>query len=166
MLLHSCSRNAGGWLPSPTSGQGQPSACVYLISSRVCTYLLYHVKLPFTPQEQSAAPPFLRPGVSDEEVNALFKRPGSVIKACLAPFVCVSMYAHNRRRIDTRVMTFHVLYIYTAKAPAYLKGGSSHRPIIGKPLGYHPMEPKSGQRTPKKGLGLGHVLTTSHAVVA
>ena len=112
------------------------------------------------------APPFLRPGASDEEVKALLKRPGGVIKALSSTFACVSMYVHNDSRIDTRVMTFPVLYVYTAKAPAYLKGGSSHKPTIGKPLGYHPKEPKSGQRSPKKGLGLGHVLTTSHTVVA
>ena len=104
MLLHSCSRNAGGWLPPPTSGQGQPPACVYLISSRVCTYLLHHVKLPFTPQEQSVAPPFLRPAVSDEEVKALFKRPGSVIKAlsstfCMCVHVCTKSQS-NRYTCD------------------------------------------------------------------
>ena len=76
------------------------------------------------------------------------------------------MYVYNHSRFDTHVITFLVLYVYIAKAPAYLKGGSSHKPKIGKPLGYHPKEAKSGQRSPKKGLGLGHVFTTSHTVFA
>ena len=97
----------------------------------------------------------------------MLKRPGGVVKAlCISStLACVSMYVHNRSRIDTRVMTFHVLYVYTAEAPAYLKGGSSHKPKIGKALGYHPKEAKSGQRSPKKGLGLGRMFRTSHTVV-
>ena len=75
------------------------------------------------------------------------------------------MYVHNHRIVDTHVITFLVLYVYFAKAPAYVKGSSSHNPKIGKPLGYHPKEAKSGQRSPKQGLGLGHVITTSHTVV-
>ena len=75
------------------------------------------------------------------------------------------MYVHNHRIVDTHVITFLVLYVYFAKAPAYVKGGSSHNPKIGKPLGYHPKEAKSGQRSPKKGLGLGRMFRTSHTVV-
>ena len=79
------------------------------------------------------------------------------------------MYVHNPCRVDTHVIPFLVLHTYIAKAPAYLKGGSSHKPKIGEPLGYHPKYPKeakSGQRSPKKGLGLGRMFRTSHTVVA
>ena len=75
------------------------------------------------------------------------------------------MYVHNPCIVDTHVITFLVLYVYIAKAPAYLKGGSCHKPKIGEPLGYHPKEAKSGQRSPKKGLGLGRMFRTSHTVV-
>ena len=129
---------------------------------------MHRMKLPFTPQAHSMEPPFLRPGVSTDQVTEMIKRPASGIKAlCISGTLAyVSMYVHNRSRIDTHVITFHVLYVYAARAPAYLKGGSPHKPTIGKSLGYHPTEPKSGQRSPKKGLGLGHVFTTPHTVVA
>ena len=50
------------------------------------------------------APPFLRPGVPDEEVKALFKRPGSVIKAlsstfCMCVHVCTKSQS-NRYTCD------------------------------------------------------------------
>ena len=76
------------------------------------------------------------------------------------------MYVNNPCRVDTHVITFLVLQAYIANAPAYLKGGSSHKPKIGQALGYHPKEAKSGQRSPKKGLGLGRMFRTSHTVVA
>ena len=129
----------------------------------VCTCLLHRMKLPFTPQIQSVAPPFLQPGLSKDEVNSMLKRPGSVIKALCIPallHVCPCMCT-----FPAEVITFLVLYVYIAKAPAYLKGGSSHKPKIGEPLGYHPREAKSGQRSPKKGLGLGRMFRTSHTVV-
>ena len=75
------------------------------------------------------------------------------------------MYVHIPCRVDTHVIPFLVLHAYIAKATAYLKGGSSHKPKIGKALGYHPKEAKSGQRSPKKGLGLGRMFRTSHTVV-
>ena len=51
-----------------------------------CTCLLLHVKLPFTPQAQSVqAPPFLQPGVSEDEIRAILKRPESAIKALCIP---------------------------------------------------------------------------------
>ena len=135
---------------------------------QLCTCLLPHVKLPFTPQEPSVkAPPFFEKGLSDDAIKSILKRPGSVIKALCIPallHVCPCMCT-----FPAEVITFLVLYVYIAKAPAYLKGGSSHKPKIGEPLGYHPKYPKeakSGQRSPKKGLGLGRMYRTSHTVAA
>ena len=59
-----------------------------------CTCLLHRMKLPFTPQIESGAPPFLQPGLSTDEVNSMLKRPGSVIKALCIPallYVCPCM---------------------------------------------------------------------------
>ena len=62
---------------------------------QLCTCSLPHVKLPFTPQEQSLAPPpFLQKGLSDDAIKSMLKRPGSVIKALCIPallYVCPCM---------------------------------------------------------------------------
>ena len=55
----------------------------------LCTCLLHRMKLPFTPQEQSLAPPFLKRGLSDDAVKSMLKRPGSVIKA-----LCIQALLH------------------------------------------------------------------------
>ena len=53
----------------------------------------------------------------------------------------------------------HVIALF-AQAPAYISGGSAHKVVIGKPLGYHPKEVdgscerhKPGLKSAKKGLG-------------
>ena len=52
----------------------------------LCTCLLHHVKLQFTPQEKSLEPPpFLQKGLSDDVIKSMLKRPGSVIKALCIP---------------------------------------------------------------------------------
>ena len=45
-------------------------------------------------------------------------------------------------------------YIYTSRlAPVtHTAGGSSHKPVVGEPLGHHPKEPKTSWST-KKGMG-------------
>ena len=156
---------AGGFKPLvPVVKASHMHVCISY-PFQLCTCLLPHVKLPFTPQEQSVkAPPFLKKGLSDDAIKSILKRPGSVIKALCIPallHVCPCMCT-----FPAEVITFLVLYVYIAKAPAYLKGGSSHKPKIGKPLGYHPKEAKSGQRSPKKGLGLGRTFRTSHTIAA
>ena len=57
----------------------------------------------------------------------------------------------------------HVIALF-AQAPAYISGGSAHKVVIGKPLGYHPKEvERPGMKTAKRGLGSScmHV-TLSH----
>ena len=62
------------------------------------------------------------------------------------------------------------MIVLFAQAPAYISGGSAHKVVIGKPLGYHPKEVdghcerhKPGLKSAKKGLGSScmHV-TLSH----
>ena len=68
----------------------------------------------------------------------------------------------------------HVIALF-AQAPAYISGGSAHKVVIGKPLGYHPKEVdgscerhKPGLKSAKKGLGSScmHAILSHITVVA
>ena len=63
------------------------------------------------------------------------------------PFI----YKSHMRYLDSYT------YISACTSHPHTAGGSSHRPVLGEPLGHHPTEPKTA-RSSKKGLGQPLVL--------
>ena len=93
-----------------------------------------------------SAPAYISGGYSPSLV-CLIHMHHSLSHTLAHPFI----YKSHMRYLDSYT------YISACTSHPHTAGGSSHRPVLGEPLGHHPTEPKTA-RSSKKGLGQPFVL--------